>query len=240
MSASVFALSWNICIDKDEPSAPENFAVSGNVVLSWSEATDSPESTSDCTFGIDHYNVYVDGNLIGSSEDLSYSGNSLSDGSYIFEVSAVDRAGNEGDRAIKEVVFPISEDSSDSESSSSGGGSGGSSGGDSSSGGSVVNLSSGNESTDLGENEDVEDAEGNGFSSADFENEKSSGFFSFITGGVIGAGAGSWFWVLFFVLLVFSFFIIVKKRRKEAAAVVSVKAKKKVVKKGKKRVVKKK
>lgn len=238
MSGSVFAASWGVCIDKQYPEAPGNFKVSGNVLLSWDEAKDLPISNSECTFGIDYYKVYLDGKFIGRSDVSSYSGGALSDGNYIFEVSAVDKAGNEGKRAIKEVVFPLSSVVEGSNSSDVSGSSGGSGGRKSSSNSQTV-VENSSEGVVL--NSSPIDF---GVSSADFSDEEdfgSKGFFSFVTGAVIGGGVGSLLAILFFIALVLVLFFIVKKKEKESVPeekVVVAKvasSKKKSVKKSKKK-----
>jgi len=217
--------AWNICIDKQSPEAPGELSVDGNVMLSWDGAMDSPESTNDCTFGIEYYNIYLDEVLIGTSSGLSYSGDLLGDGIYIFGVSGVDRAGNVGARAIKEVVFPLSVvvDGGSSSGSSSGSGR-------SSSGGSSSLSDSGDEGSDDDSVIVLSDEDDFGFSSADFDDGDSSGdgVFSGLTGAVIG-GVGNWILALILVLLVFVLFFVVRKRKEEE--VVVVEKKKKVVKK---------
>ena len=225
LSSSVFALSWNICIDKQAPEAPEGLSASDNVVLDWSEAVDSPESTSDCTFGIEYYNIYLDGELIGTSSGLSYSGSALEDGIYVFGVSGVDKAGNEGDRAIREVVFPLTfspdpvNDTSDNSSSDTGSSRGSSrSSSSSSSSSSVMSESSPvDENTTIALNDDDY-----GFSGEDFEDEESSddGFFSFVTGAVVG-GSGNFIAAFVFILLLLVLLFLVAGRRKREKVVVS-------------------
>ena len=105
---SVSAFSWPICIDTQAPEAPAGLIVSGNVQLTWNEAVDKPDCSE-----IEYYNIYLDGSLLGTSDSLSYSGASLSDGKYTFEISAVDKGGNEGDKIVKKVNFPISENNND-------------------------------------------------------------------------------------------------------------------------------
>ena len=63
---SVFALSWNICIDKQTPEAPGDLSASGNVLLTWSADSDLPTSTADCIFGTEYPNIYLGGVLIPS------------------------------------------------------------------------------------------------------------------------------------------------------------------------------
>ena len=104
-----FSSAWVFCLDVQNPEVPGNFVVKSNIGLSWSEAEDSPEVSDSCDYGIDYYNVYINGEFLGRSYGLSYSGDPLRDGViYTFEVSAVDKAGNEGDRAIMVTVFPLS------------------------------------------------------------------------------------------------------------------------------------
>lgn len=226
MIVNVSALSWNVCIDKQAPEAPSDISVSGNVLLSWNEASDLPETTSECVFGIEYYNVYLDGVLIGTSSDLSYSGEQLSDGVYIFGVSAVDRAGNEGERAIKEVVFPlVSSPVVDNGGSSGGSHSSGS--GDSSGGGSnkdvvVVSSAEGNDSSSS------EDRGASDLGFSEFEDsgisdgEQKGGFMSLLTGAVIGGGIVDWTLALIFILLViWALFLIIKKRKDSEGVVVS-------------------
>ncbi|MCD4770889.1 hypothetical protein K8R30_00555 [archaeon] len=213
LMGSVFALDWNICIDKQAPEAPGSLSASGNVVLNWGAAPDSPESTPDCTFGIEYYNIYLDGVLIGTSSGLSYSGDALGDGLYVFEVSAVDRAGNKGERAIKEVVFPLSDNNPPADP-----GNGGSSGGGSSGGGSSGGSSSAASSDDDDVLNSSSDESDNFIESTGSEEEEivEEGFFSMVTGAVVGA-AGTTAGMAsgaFFILVILGF-VAIKIRKKK-------------------------
>jgi hypothetical protein len=88
-----------ICIDKIPPSAPSNLMITdspydadGNISLSWTAATDEP----DCS-GIDHYNIYRSNDgigfvKIGESETTDFNDfSSLSEGTYYYRVTAVDK-----------------------------------------------------------------------------------------------------------------------------------------------------
>ena len=209
---SVFALDWNICIDKQAPEAPGSLSASGNVVLNWGAAPDSPESTPDCTFGIEYYNIYLDGVLIGTSSGLSYSGGALGDGLYVFEVSAVDRAGNKGERAIKEVVFPLSDNPPADP------GNGGSSGGGSSGGGSSGGSSAASSDDDdvLNSSSDENDDFVESISDEKEEEIIEKGFFSMVTGAVVGA-AGTTAGIAsgaFFLLVILGFAAIKVRKKK--------------------------
>ncbi|MBA7708607.1 hypothetical protein ES703_117509 [subsurface metagenome] len=103
----IFLLSFvsavEFCIDSTPPSAPSNLAVSGvvgNIILTWDEATDIP----DCS-GIDYYNITRDGNLIGTSFNLSFRDTeNLSSGNYTYTVYAVDKVGHNRGTSIKNDV----------------------------------------------------------------------------------------------------------------------------------------
>jgi len=84
--------------DAEPPTAPANLVVSpkpysrGEVYLSWDAASDN--------VGVEHYNIYRNDALIGTSTSTSYVDvfprNGSMDGHYIYYVTAVDYAGNEG------------------------------------------------------------------------------------------------------------------------------------------------
>ena len=157
--------------------------------------------------------------MVGSSFSLSYSGSELADGTYVLGVSAVDEGGNEGNRAVREVVFPQGQDSgedggSDSSGSSGGssGGGGGSSGGSSSSSNSSLNSTNSSSPVSLSSSSD--DYDDSGMTWID-ESEDDWGFFSTITGAVTGAvGSPGGMAVSVFVLLALSGFVIVRIRKK--------------------------
>lgn len=220
---SVSAIS--ICVDNVAPEAPGSLAVSGGVgsiLIEWNAAVDSPECS-----GIDYYNVSRDGEWIGTTENLSFIDNaSLGRGEYNYSVYAVDMVGGNAGASVKNnIVF---------ESGSVGGGGGGSS---------YVcksNWSCGDWSDCVGDErrrlcEDVnkcgtpylkpevyevcgEDLEGESMRLENVVNEGNvddvEGFFSVMTGGVIGGGTGSF--VAGGVLLLLSIlgFIVVKRRRR--------------------------
>ncbi|MFH1238138.1 MAG: hypothetical protein ABIH79_02340 [archaeon] len=219
-----FVSAWEICIDTRAPEAPEGLIVSGNVILSWDVSDDAP----DCS-GIEYYNIYLDGDLIGKSFITSYSRSELADGTYTFGVSAVDKGGNEGDKATEDVVFPQSsdydnEDDSPEVPSSGGGSSGGSSSGGGSSSSSSVES---NSSEDVGNNSEVYyNYEENGMSISELnsvegdseENFKSNNFFSMITGAVTGTvGTAGGIAVSAFVLLALGGFVFILVRKKNGS-----------------------
>ena len=94
-----------VCIDTIPPEAPTSLAYTGNVELTWDEAIDLPEPYEGCPFGIDYYEIYKDGEKVGTSSDTSFTEGPLADGTYLYEVFAVDKAENEG--AIAELVVTI-------------------------------------------------------------------------------------------------------------------------------------
>jgi len=80
-------MAVDLCIDLVAPEAPEGLGYQGNVELSWNEANDEP----DCS-GIAYYNVYRDSVFLGTSLTTSFVDIPLSDGTYVYEVIAVDRS----------------------------------------------------------------------------------------------------------------------------------------------------
>ena len=101
LMGSVSAVS--ICIDNVAPGAPGNLSVSGSVgsiLVSWSAVVDEPACS-----GIDYYNVSRDGVWIGQTDNLIFVDNvSLGEGSYSYTVYAVDLAGgNAGASVINDI-----------------------------------------------------------------------------------------------------------------------------------------
>jgi len=94
-----------ICIDFDDPSAPLDLGISGNVgsiLLEWGAAVDEP----DCS-GIAEYVISREGLEIGkvNGDVLSFVDNeNLSEGEYVYTVYAVDLIGHNTGVAIKNVV----------------------------------------------------------------------------------------------------------------------------------------
>ncbi len=207
-------LARDVCIDTFSPEAPETLSVDGNVELSWSEAFDEPNPNENCADGIEYYNVYLNGRMIGSSLETSFSYGALDDGDYIFGVSAVDLAGNEGARASVEVSFPLGDGGS-----SSGGGSSSSSSGGGSSSSSSSSSGGGSDSKVVKSSvvEEDDDSDDGSFESTSIELEddevNDKGFLSLMTGAVIGGGVGSWLAVLILIGLVVVLFFVVRKKR---------------------------
>jgi fibronectin type 3 domain-containing protein len=86
--------SPGVALDSSPPSMPQNLAVTPvsptRNDLSWT-ASDDPQS------GVDHYNVYRNGVLLGTSDDTSFSDTGVVTGaSYTYRVSAVNGDGLEG------------------------------------------------------------------------------------------------------------------------------------------------
>lgn len=228
-----FVSASDICLDKIPPEAPTGLSVSNNLVFSWNEAMDLPEPDGDCNYGIDHYEVYLEGVRIGESQSTSYSHSALSEGTYTLGVRAVDRVSsghpNYGDLAEITVTFPLS---------SSNGGNGGSGGGNNGGGGgsepssndnSGYVLNGGNEDDGRGDESLQDDGEDYGESSVG-DNEGSNGFFSFLTGAVIGTiTSPKNLLIIILVLVIVGVYLI--SRKKKAAALAAVAASKVVTKK---------
>jgi hypothetical protein len=95
---TVFTLSGSSVPDTTPPSAPANLTATGSAgtaSLSWSAATDN--------VGVSHYNIYRSttsgftpgaNNKIGQTTSTSYADNGLSGGTYYYQVTAQDGAGN--------------------------------------------------------------------------------------------------------------------------------------------------
>lgn len=95
-----FVSATDICVDITPPTAPASLSIAdspydadGNVLLSWSAASDSPACS-----GIDHYNIYMSTSpdsgfvKIGQTSSLSFAKNSLTNGvKYYFYITAVDK-----------------------------------------------------------------------------------------------------------------------------------------------------
>ena len=78
-------------INNEPPAAPTNLSASVNadsVNLSWDEVNDATS-----------YNVYRDSNLIASPTTNAFTDTNLADGTYLYEVSAVDNAGESTSKA---------------------------------------------------------------------------------------------------------------------------------------------
>ena len=83
--------SVNATVNNEPPSAPTNLSASANgsnVNLSWDEVSDATS-----------YNVYRDGSLIASPTNNAFTDTALADGTYLYEVSAVDDAGESTSKA---------------------------------------------------------------------------------------------------------------------------------------------
>ena len=80
-------MAVDLCIDLIAPDAPEGLGYQGNVELYWNEADDEPECS-----GIAYYDVYRDGVFLGTSLTTSFVDIPLSDGTYVYEVIAVDKS----------------------------------------------------------------------------------------------------------------------------------------------------
>lgn len=113
---SIFLISLvsagSVCIDLDSPQAPSELTISGtinNIFLSWTKVKDSPDCSE-----ISYYEIYKDSEFIGSTVKLNYTDDS-DYGSYIFEVLAIDLAGNQGEKISKQLSLsaPSNGDSSD-------------------------------------------------------------------------------------------------------------------------------
>ena len=83
---------WPVCIDTQYPEAPTGLSITGNVILNWNVAVDLPECS-----GIDYYVIYREGLPIGTTTSTSFTDEPLGDGTYVYNIYAVDKAGNEGD-----------------------------------------------------------------------------------------------------------------------------------------------
>ncbi|MFH1522136.1 MAG: fibronectin type III domain-containing protein [archaeon] len=98
--------AFSICIDHTPPSAPSNLAISGevgNILLTWTAATDEP----DCS-GIEEYIISRGGVEIGRRDDLRFIDLdvNLGAGGYNYTVYAVDKAGhNTGSAVINSVTI---------------------------------------------------------------------------------------------------------------------------------------
>jgi len=176
-------VSADICLDTIGPEASTGLSTSGNVLLTWNEAIDRGPYEG-CSASIDYYDVYRDDVLVGSVVSTSYSDGSLADGTYVYSVVAFDTAepmGNEGLPATISVTIGGDEGSSSNNNNGDGGGGGG---GDGTSN-TYVDLSddgSGDNFEEEGEDENIflED-----------NSPRRDGFFSWLTGAVIGEGGGA-------------------------------------------------
>jgi chitodextrinase len=89
--------------DRQAPSKVENLsamdAKDGKINLSWDPATDN--------VGVNHYEIYRDGNLIVNITGTSHQDTGLTNGhSYTYTVRAVDAAGNQGDFSDPAIGTP--------------------------------------------------------------------------------------------------------------------------------------
>ncbi len=181
-----YADEWPVCIDTQEPGSVTGLSYSGNIVLIWNEAEDLPECS-----GIDHYEIYRNGDRVGITSGTTFSEGSLENGDYAYDVFAVDKGDNMGEGATIDVSIGSSGDD--------GGGGGGSSGGGGGSPSGDTNDESDTEippSEGEGEIESQSDAEisvGVDENSGEGILEEEQGFLSKLLGAVTGAtvGAGS-------------------------------------------------
>jgi len=96
--------SISVCVDNAAPSAPTNLEVTSsdrNIILTWGEAVDTPSCS-----GIDYYNISRDGEWIGSvnGDILTYTDLSVPYGTYSYSVFGVDLVGHNSGPAIKNDV----------------------------------------------------------------------------------------------------------------------------------------
>lgn len=91
-------------LDRSSPSTPASLGASagnGEVSLSWSASSDNG--------AVDYYNIYVNGSYRTNASGISKTITGLSNGTtYYFRVSAVDKAGNEGDKSNEANAKPVS------------------------------------------------------------------------------------------------------------------------------------
>ena len=91
--------SVNATVNNEPPSAPTNLSASANgsnVNLSWDEVSDATS-----------YNVYRDSSLIASPTTNAFTDTNLADGTYLYEVSALDDAGESTSKASLSVSVII-------------------------------------------------------------------------------------------------------------------------------------
>jgi hypothetical protein len=95
----------SVCVDLDEPSAPGNLSVSGEVgeiLVEWDASVDEPSCS-----GVDYYVVLRGNETLGNTSGLSFVDvEDLGEGSYTYYVYAVDLVGgNAGASVVNEVVI---------------------------------------------------------------------------------------------------------------------------------------
>ena len=94
--------SVNATVNNEPPSAPTNLSASANgsnVNLSWDEVSDATS-----------YNVYRDSSLLESTTTTTFTDTALADGTYLYEVSAVDDAGESTSKAsitVSVIIEPM-------------------------------------------------------------------------------------------------------------------------------------
>ena len=223
---SIVSAGTMICIDLDDPSAPANLGVSGDVgsiLLEWEAAVDEPSCS-----GIDEYVISREGVEIGrvGGNILSFIDNeNLDEGEYVYTVYAIDKVGRNAGSAIKNVIKVEGRRTYG----------GGSSGGyicvenwecgewtecvgndmrrlcnDLDKCGTVKNKPETYQECGL-----VSRDENIILDNTNSGEESQEGFFSAITGAVTGGQAAGIAAVLLFILLIIIGFVIVKKRRKK-------------------------
>jgi len=203
------------CMDSTNPLAPANLGVTSSgtsIVLNWPASIDAPSCS-----GIDYYNVSRDGDWIGTVDGnvLTYGDLGVPYGTYSYSVFAVDLVGHNSGPAIKnDVVLSKPDDGGDTHV---GGGS------SSYSYVCVEDWECGewsecmsndmrrlcNDLNECGtELEKPDIYQECGVSDGDVvvededaDVEESDGFFSAMTGAVIGGGAGSWITVIVVIIL---------------------------------------
>ena len=131
-----FVSAEDVCIDHTAPTAPGSLSIAdspydadGDIVLSWSAATDEPSCS-----GVDHYNIYkstdnINFAKIGEATDLSFPDTGLSQGTkYYYYVTAVDKVAfnpHEGPASNTASTTIGTAPSGDGDTGGSGGGGGG-------------------------------------------------------------------------------------------------------------------
>ena len=97
-NSTVIKVTTGLALDTTPPSIPSSVSASSTTAtgttLTWSASTD-PTITNSVTSGLKEYDVYRDGNKIGSATNTTYTDINLSPStSYTYSLTAVDNAGN--------------------------------------------------------------------------------------------------------------------------------------------------
>ena len=98
----IVSAETQICVDFDKPSAPQSLTYTisnGDLILNWVGATDTPECS-----GIAKYEIYRNLEKIGESPGTFFIDEQLEEGTYEYQIYAIDKAQHKSEALTKEII----------------------------------------------------------------------------------------------------------------------------------------